>query len=135
MLAIDKEICEKIDAAVARARRNPLPAEEIRKRAVQAEHTLHLADIPPGHPPRPVKPECVAIAFGYTACISFEIQPNVGLCRHLSISRENVTLTPEACMSIATLFGFRAPYSSIWFEEFYPGQFAVNIVQPVNTDA
>jgi hypothetical protein len=134
MLAIDAATCEKIDAAIARARAKPTSAETVTATAVAVDDTIHLSDLPPDFKST-LNPECVAFPFGYIACITFEMQPEAGLCRHLSVSREGGALEQSALVAICTLFGFQRGHITMWEEEFRPGEFAVNFVQPVEMNA
>ena len=123
-----------IEAALERAKQNPVSAEIIAKTALRTDRTnIRLKDRK--GPPRPVTPEnqSVKIPFGFRANITFESQP-AGLCRHLSISVEEVGKLPNpyAVQMIAEAFGITFPpnpdISRMWLEEFEPGHSAVNIL-------
>jgi hypothetical protein len=118
-----------IAAAIERARDMPLPLAFVRKAVSPDKPHVALADRPPGFK-RP-QSEIVELPIGYRANFSFEEQP-AGLCRHLSVSVDRPGMVPslEAFAMIAAAFGFsRANQGRVWFEEFQPGQSAINIVQ------
>lgn len=139
VLAIDQATVERIDAAIAQARQKVMPLSMTREtgRPFIGKTDIRLADRPPDYK-RPIPSVCVEIPVGYMACISFEMQP-AGLCRHLSVSIDKPGKVPtrEVCLALAVLFGFRKANTDCvaWLEEFEPGEFAINMVQPVSTDA
>jgi hypothetical protein len=138
MLMITAEVQAKISAAIAEARKTPVPLNVIMALAMPDKDKLMLSDRPPGF----VRPQSqhIEIPIGYRAAITFEEQP-AGLVRHLSVS---VDAKPGDCPSvpaiqmIASAFGIEwSPDSGgarVWLEEFESGYYAVNLVAVVDSD-
>jgi hypothetical protein len=129
-LLLDEETLNSIAYAIDKARKNVIPLDVVKEKALAKEKsTLELKDRPPGYEPLRSS-EQVLIPFGYRAAISFEHQP-LGLCRHLSISIEKDPGTMpgvEAVKIIADHFGISFEDSNKWVEEYEPGRYAINLV-------
>src|SRR5436190_4064568 len=86
---ITPEVQKLIDEAIAKARAKPLAAEALQKMAMPFKDIVHLSDRPPVFE----RPQSEMVQLGILrASISFEEQPSLGLCKHLSIGVE----MPEA---------------------------------------
>lgn len=132
-LVISDDERRAIQAAVKRAYAKPLSLAQVERGAAtvpQDKATLTLADRTGSFEPHG---EGVILPGGYRAAISFEYQP-IGLCRHLSVSVDTPGRVPHmlAVGMIAEAFGFvQGMEREIWTEEFDPGEYAVNVVEPV----
>lgn len=137
VLALDAGILRDIAAAVARARKHPIPWDVLKRHATtDPTPYLKLADRKPG--PRP-RSEAVDIPIGYRLNISFEVQP-AGLCQHISISSPDpVNNIPNdiALAMLAQACGMQWPpgeNARVWIEDFVAGPMvgkAINIVEVV----
>lgn len=136
ILALTQKDLDAITAAIARARKRPIPWEVLKPRAV-ADDTpyLRLADRK-GTGQRPPA-EMVELLFGYRLNISFEYQP-AGLCQHISVSSPdaaNHIPNDHAMALLAKACGMQWPpgeMSRVWIEDFIAGRKvgkAVNLVQ------
>lgn len=140
VLALTFEKLKEIEAAVARARSNPMSPEEILRLAVPGKgpgETLTLADRTAQREQRTTFSQRVVIPVGYLCCFSFELQPEAGLCRHLSVSVDTPGHMPHmiAVGMIAEAFGFQKGAERImWQEEVEPGHVAINIVEVVEKE-
>lgn len=138
VLVISLNEQRRIDAALAEARRKPMPLSVMREIGVLNDSTmLKLADIKRPALVEAIREEYPAhqIRLGtYRAAISFEEHPG-GLMRHLSVSthRKGKVPTPTVVGIVAEAFGFsgwppKRTYR-VWFEEFEPGWAAVNVAE------
>jgi hypothetical protein len=149
MLMISPDTVAHARTAIAKARMNPVSAEEVAEfgtnkplRGGVLKRTRRDIESLLSHT------ETIQISDGYTACITFEHQPDGGLCRHLSISVDGAPGTmpnPHAVRAIALLFEFELTDAaevtnkfqllqgadSVWIEEFRPGKRAINVLQLV----
>lgn len=136
---MNDEIRKLIIIAIAEARKKPLSLEQVMTLAQGTERIgkavsepVTLASRPPGY----TRPSSVGITIplGYDVAVSFEQQPPpVGLCMHLSISVKRKGKVPhdQAVRVIAREFGMFIRDRVVWLEEFQPGHYAVNIVEPI----
>jgi hypothetical protein len=130
-----------IKAAIDRARRHPVTREEIMRLAVApSKFHVTLAD---RAGKRTTSSEHVLLPVGHRLSISFEEQPNAGLCLHISISHRGALPNPWAAEMIAKECGI--PFSvgdadghpgvKIWIEDFIEeGQEvgkAINLLYPM----
>lgn len=83
--------------------------------------------------------QTVRIPFGFMVTYSVEIQPQAGLCRHMSMSSpaKDRLPSPEAVNMIAEALGFVGGFKmcKTWIEDLQRGSdraHAVNLVQPVS---
>jgi hypothetical protein len=134
---------EKADIAraIELARRNPMPRElcEALRHLTPSNGRLTL-DMRREQLPKRTVPQTVLIPFGFRCNLTFEDQPEAGLCRHLSISIDDNTNDPPgtirvphplAVQMIANEFGLPGPfveYAHFWQEEYEPGKYAINLV-------
>jgi len=137
VFAIGPSEHDAIDAAIKRARANPVPWETLKAAALADPGPyFKLADRKPGRP-RP-KSEQVDLPFGWRLAISFEHQPS-GLCQHISISAPDPHRVPNehAVAMVAEACGMQWPpgeRSRVWLEDFIAGSMvgkAVNLVEVV----
>lgn len=138
VLVISKYDKRHIDAALAEARRKPMPLSVMREIGVCNEaHVLKLTDIKRPSLVEAIREEYPAhqIRLGtYRAAISFEEHPG-GLMRHLSVSshHKGKIPTPAVVGIVAKAFGFSGwppeRIFRVWFEEFEPGWQAVNVAE------
>lgn len=129
VLVIGPEDQANIKAAVDLARASPMSAETLQKfKDIKPKEVLHLEDRA-GMPNVERVRGHVQFSFGYNAVVTFEDQPQFGLCMHLSISVDKVGALPDvhAVHMIGEVFGIHMPLH-IWLEEFEPDHFAVNIL-------
>lgn len=120
----------RIAEAIAYAKAHPIILDHVRKGVVPDKDTVMLKDRQPGFE----RPPSQHIEFqgGYRAAFSIEQQP-AGLCTHLSVSvfgraKKGMMPSPHAVAMIAEEFGVPFPPDKGWTEEFYPGEFAINLV-------
>lgn len=95
-----------------------------------AEKALHMEQM---------NRQTVPIPFGFMVTYSVEVQPNHGLCRHMSISSpaKGRLPSPEAVNVIAETLGFVAGFEmcKTWIEDLERGngrQHAINMIQPLS---
>jgi hypothetical protein len=128
-----------INAAIARARANPMPFNAEVATNDDTDRLL-LDERKPGATEwRDQYPAQLVRLGSYTAAISFEQQP-AGLFRHMSVAVDKRGSLPglEAIEALVTAFGFSGvPLQrpgKTWSEEYRPGHFAFNIVElePLN---
>ena len=128
VLVIDDETVREAAKLVARALRQPTNVAALKAGNIRAV----------GYDPSHV----VTIPMGYRCVFSFELQPEAGLCRLLSVSIDlpGKLPAPEAVDEIAALFGFDQVCTAaqptkanacVWLEDIGPNHKAVNVVQPV----
>ena len=130
VLVIDEITRQRIEALIAFAMENPIPAQQVIKAApVETGDVLTEADLKSAN--RPTAPG-IDIPFGFHACFSIEEQP-VGMVRHVSISVDTAGKCPSesAVGMIAEAFGILVPFDRIWLEEFEPGHHCVNVIKIV----
>lgn len=129
VLVIGPEDQANIKAAVDLARASPMSAETMQKfKDVKPKEVLRLEDRA-GMPDVERVRGYVQLSFGYNAIVTFEDQPEFGLCMHLSVSVDEIGKLPDihAVHMIGEQFGILMPLH-IWLEEFEPEHFAVNIL-------
>lgn len=132
VLCIGPQDIDRINRAVAEARKQPIPLATLMAGAVINKFEIALADRKPGFE----RPESQHVEFigGVRASISFEQQPP-GLCRHLSVSVPTPGRLPNPVLVefLCKQFGFRTfpPEAKFWLEEFDPGHQAVNVIELV----
>jgi hypothetical protein len=126
-----------IKAAIERARQHPVTRAEIMQLRVPDKFHVTLAD---RAGKRRSASEHVELPMGYLVAISFEDQPNAGLCIHVSISVSGALPNPWAAEMIAKECGI--PFKTgephgihVWIEDYciegVEAGKAVNMVHPV----
>lgn len=103
------------------------------RHVVDANTLLRMAETGEGSVGNDVNFRC-DFPRGYVCVYSLEIQPDLGRCRHLSISVDQGEVPPHpiAVMEIAKLFGFHGTLNdmvAVWKEQIGPNQFALNVLQ------
>lgn len=132
VMVVTPQIMADIAALVARARQQPFSSEQ-------------LMAIKAGTLPRPgdAAGNVYVIPHGIRCAFSFEYQPALGLCRHLSVSvaMADGTLEPPPIFvgrQVMILFGFTksvdelGKQGSIWLEA---DNTAINMLEPVTDPA
>jgi hypothetical protein len=115
----------------AYAAANPIDVLEVREQ-------VKTRDGKAAHIKRMMRHFTAKIPAAFMVTFSIETGHGSGVCRHLSVSvlRRGRTPTPEAVWLIAALLGFQGGLEAcaIWQEDIGEGDFAINVVQPVNLD-
>ena len=134
ILLINDEVKAAIGAMIERARARPVTWEQMKGGALFNHEgpTVQLKDRKPAY----ARPPSENIIIGtYRIAFSIEEQPGPGLCRHLSVSTPKPGTIPNSPVvhELLELFGFNRDWDvQMWREEFDPGHFALNLIQPLN---
>lgn len=122
---------EEIEAAIERAKANPIPLSVLKQVAIKApaKQVVTHAELSEINLSLRPKSQSVLLPFGISVCYSVEQQPQ-GFCGHLSIMKgDGKTLVDvPIAMFIAGEFGMTLPFEGIWIEEVDPNSYAVNMV-------
>jgi hypothetical protein len=128
---------QQIEAAKARAGKNPVRWEKMKEAAISDRRKdLALADRKPGFE----RPPSEHMVFGNVRiAYSVEEQP-AGIFRHLSASVERKGFLPDlhVMQALCEAFGFGAfppAVGHVWTEEFDPGHHAVNVIELITPEA